>query len=174
MTMAVKKPIPRQLADYNTLLGISQTYDAVTDQTNPNMVQRIALKESLVAQMASQINGGQVSFVLAPFANTVGLMAGFSRAIGETATPHFGTFGALLQFANSSMPNQYNLKWQIVRAWRTMFERFPQQSAMITTAAARCIPSLSNAADKPLQGAIAAMVAQLGITTASPSAQKKR
>jgi hypothetical protein len=157
-------PVPQQFssAAFLPLLAFANAYNMTNNTTYPVMAERVARKESLIANMASEIEG-HIPLALAPFAFSMGLRAGFSRSIGETADPHFGVFGALAQFAATAGPTDYNLKHQVVRAYLDMAARFPSQSRTIATAVKGALPVLTTHADGPLTTRINLLKSGLGI-----------
>lgn len=160
-------PAPNYFADYTPLVTLANTYDAITDTTYPDETTRVAAKENLVAEMASYIQQN-VPLVVGFYATTLGLRAGFARAAGNQGHPETIVFSLIHKIAESSGPTDYNLKNQVVRAWETLFERFPTH-AIIGREAARDLRYLNDHADAPLISNIERMKSQLGIPDNLPA-----
>jgi hypothetical protein len=149
--------VPHQLRRHPSLLGMAFQFDKINPQTSPNMLQRIAAKEALIEKMAKIIVRLDIPLLLAFVAPDHGLKAAFTRAIGETG--ELNLLGALEKIASDTKPEiqDLNLKWQLIRAYRFLNFRFPEDSEAIVISARSIIDDLSNGADAPLIAGIAEM-----------------
>jgi hypothetical protein len=158
--MAKKKEV-EILTTYFPLMDLVNEYDSITKDLMPNMAARVAKKEQVITEMSTFIKAN-VPLYLAVFSFLPGLRVGFARALGEAGIPGQFTFVALRAFTATAGPTDYNLKHQIVRAYRTLQQRFPTNTDIAVQANAD-IEHLSFNADKELLDKIAAMKTELGI-----------
>jgi hypothetical protein len=144
------------------LMSMVQNYDEITHAAYPDVTVRVARKEAIIMDMADFIHE-QVPFEYAQYAHQMGLKAGFARALGDYGRPNWMTFRALHKYAAAAGPTDYNLKHQIVRAFRSLKVRFPDNS-VIAEHAATALPYLLANADAPLLSVVIAMKTELNIT----------
>jgi hypothetical protein len=156
---------PDYFGSFTTLLALADTYDAVTDNLWPDETTRVARKEALVADMAGIIEK-HVPLGFAAHARTLGLRAGFARAIGEHGKAIPIMFACIHKIATWTQPtdDNLNLKNQIIRAYGTLLTRFPDAKAQIAAAFQADLPHLSDHADNPLTANITKLETALGIT----------
>jgi hypothetical protein len=152
---------PSILRPHASLWAIARTYDDITPENHPEQTSRVKLKEHLIEEMANIIRHRHIPLTYVFRAPDNGLKVGFLRVIGEQGDPlHF--LSALEWIAQESNPEDWNLKWQVVRAYRQMFLRFPDNQDIITSAK-NSIAFLAVGADEHLALGIADMVKKLGI-----------
>jgi hypothetical protein len=158
----MKYRCPAALAPHQSLWDLARAFDEINPQTFPDLPTRVALKESLIQQMADMIVGRGIPLTVIFSVEDPGLKAGFVRIIGETADAiHF--LVALEWVSAATGPNDWNLKWQVVRAYRQFNLRFPNDPT-IPASATTSLEFLTVHADAALLEGIAAMKTELGIT----------
>lgn len=154
---------PDVLRPHASLWSLAFQFDQITPENHPDQVLRIALKERLIKDIAHKIRERHVPLVYVFRAQDPGLRVGFLRVIGEHADPvHF--LSALEWIAQESGPQDWNLKWQLLRAYRHMFLRFPTDATIVDSASVS-LQFLSIGADAALTGGIADMKKKLGIAS---------
>jgi hypothetical protein len=117
--MAIKK-----FKNFIGLITMAIAYENTNKTAFPDMTTRVARKEMLVQQMSDYIKQN-VPLNLVHFAYLTGLKAGFARAIGEAGDSDLIQLMALVAVPAGASPTQYNLKWQVVGAYRNLSIRFP-------------------------------------------------
>jgi len=156
------KKHPEFISIHKELMDMANQYNAITRESIPNMTERVAAKEELVAEMSAYIQDNNL-LLLGVLAFNPGLRAGFARAIGEAAVPGQIVYVALRAYTATTGPKDYNLKHQIVRAWSTLHDRFPDNPDIARQVEAD-LRHLEFGADQCLLDTIGELKSTLGIS----------
>ncbi len=153
--------VPDIFLSYEDLVFAAFDFDLINPETHPDVVARVALKETMIAQMAEMIINSNVPLLFIYRVTDNGLKAAFLRVVGEHGHPaHF--LPAIEKITMETGPFDWNLKWQILRAYRAMHVRFLTDSTIVASAT-KMLSTLEINADAALLAGIAAMLTVLGI-----------
>lgn len=158
-----------QFQDILGLFLLAYEFDQINPSLFPDQTVRVSLKEDIISRMSKIIISTKIplSFIGDVMSNT-GLKVAFIRAIGESApndeAPNLLSF--IEEIAIMSGPEDWNLKWQIVRAYRTLHRRFSDQeivTSALATSGRKIAHVLKDHEDASLTAGVAAMEEALGI-----------
>jgi len=144
------------------IIRLAVEFEQLTPENHPDQVGRVSLKEEMIVEISSLIHRHHIPFILLAHSPGHGLKAVMLHLLAENGNvDHLDLVEIVAKGTEAGQPGA-NLKWQVIRAYRNLHIRFPDEP-QIAISAANILSILSDGADAALLAGIASMKEKLGI-----------